>query len=682
MSGVLFIVTAKYTEYPKGAACMSWLLSFIIFSLFYTSLGSFADFSYGNLSIGNSPQLAILTPQSVLQGDETERFEKTYPLSSNGRVSVSNVNGSIEVEGWDRNEVKLEVVKITDSKERLSQVEVKIEDKPDFFKVETNYGVWRNGSRNWNCSGSCRLEIKYKLMVPRNAVLNGIETVNGSVTISNTTNVTKASAVNGTVKASGLRGTADIDTVNGVSEISFDKLDSNSQINLSTVNGRVNLVIPSDADATIKADTVNGNISNEFNLPVRKGKYVGRNLFGKIGEGTSKINLDSVNGGLSIRRLQDGKNVKPVVNLLSKEDDSASNVTNREIDRSVREANRIAAEETRKAAQITREQMAISRREMAKSQQETAKAMKEASKEMAKSNQAFVISQRELAKINEEVMKATQIGLNAAFGFSNSGNFRVEEKSETFQVKGTPKLTVNAKDCAVSVRGWDRNEIKYRLVKHVQVPGHPGMGISVNHSSSNTSDSEVTINAAYEKIASSKSTVNGGVSVGVPQVFIPGDSVRLEVYVPKKSNLRILTDKEIRIDGVSGNIDLTGNEGAINVRDSQGQLKISSAISTVRVIGFTGDIDSKTIDGTSFFEGTFNKFRARSEAGVIVLTLPDNANANLDATSTISLEGFSYAMNSGDSNRIKLGSGGNTYYLNAEEGQIFVRSDKLLVAGN
>lgn len=665
---------------------MSWLLSFIIFSLVYTSLGSFAGFSYGNLSIGNSPQLAILTPQSVLQGDETERFEKTYPLSSNGRVSVSNVNGSIEVEGWDRNEVKLEVVKIADSKERLSQVEVKIEDKPDYFKVETNYGVWRNGSRNWNCSGSCRLEIKYKLMVPRNAVLNGIETVNGSVTISNTTNVTKASAVNGTVKASGLRGTADIDTVNGVSEISFEKLDSNSQINLSTVNGRVNLVIPSDADATIKADTVNGNISNDFNLPIRKGKYVGRNLFGKIGEGSSKINLDSVNGGLSIKRLQDGKNVKPVVNLLSKEDDSVSNNTNREIDRSVREATRIANEEARKATRIaaeeTRKAAQITRQEMAKSQQETAKAMSEASKEMARSNQAMVMSQRELAKINEEVMKATQIGLNAAFGFSNSGRFRVEEKTETIQVKGTPKLTVNAKDCAVSVRGWDRNEIKYRLVKHVQVSGNTGVGISVNHTSSNTSDSEVTINAAYEKIASGKSTVNGNVSVEVPQIFIPGDTVRLEVYVPKKSNLRILTDKEIRIDGVSGNIDLTGNEGAINVRDSQGQLKISSVISTVRIIGFTGDLDSKTIDGTSFFEGNFNKFRARSEAGVIVLTLPDNANANLDATSTISLEGFSYAMNTGDSNRIKLGSGGNTYYLNAEEGQIFVRSDKLLVAGN
>jgi len=35
---------------------------------------------------------------------------------------------------------------------------------------------------------------------------------------------------------------------------------------LSTVNGRVNLAIPSDANATINADTLNGNITNDLGL--------------------------------------------------------------------------------------------------------------------------------------------------------------------------------------------------------------------------------------------------------------------------------------------------------------------------------------------------------------------------------------------------------------------------------
>ena len=78
-------------------------------------------------------------PQKVIRLDETERFEQTYPLNANGRVSVSNVNGSITIETWERNEVKLEAVKTADSKERLAEVEIKIDAKADSFSVETDY---------------------------------------------------------------------------------------------------------------------------------------------------------------------------------------------------------------------------------------------------------------------------------------------------------------------------------------------------------------------------------------------------------------------------------------------------------------------------------------------------------------------------------------------------------------
>ena len=140
---------------------------------------------------------------------ETEHFDQTYPLSANGRVSLSNVNGSITVEAWDRNEVRVEYTKIADSKERLSDVEVRIDQKPDSIAIETNYDNWKKDKdHGWKFSG--KLEVEFHLMVPRTAMLNEIETVNGSVTASNFTNFTKISAVNGTVKASNIRGTARI----------------------------------------------------------------------------------------------------------------------------------------------------------------------------------------------------------------------------------------------------------------------------------------------------------------------------------------------------------------------------------------------------------------------------------------------------------------------------------------
>ncbi len=184
------------------------------------------------------------------------------------------------------------------------------------FTVETDYDNWNRrgsgGTRNYG-----KLQVEYHLTVPRNAVLNEIAAVNGSISVTGATNVTKASAVNGEVRATNLRGTANLSTVNGKVVADFDQLQAGGKISLETVNGTVDLMIPSDANATIKADTVNGKISNDFGLPIRKGEYVGSNLYGKLGSGDARIHLNSVNGALSVRRKNDGKNLVPAVNLLN-----------------------------------------------------------------------------------------------------------------------------------------------------------------------------------------------------------------------------------------------------------------------------------------------------------------------------------------------------------------------------
>ena len=200
--------------------------------------------------------------------------------------------------------------------------------------------------------------MQFRLSVPRTAVLNEVETVNGSVTVSNFTNFTKISAVNGDVTATNLRGAAELSTVNGQVSADFDQLAPASRINLSTVNGRVNLIIPSDANATVKADSLNGEIKNDFGLPVRKGKYVGRDLHGRLGGGQIPIRLNSVNGPLTIGRRSDGKALSPATNLLQQkkdddedwDDDSESmspvdkDKVNRDIERAVRDSQRQTAD--------------------------------------------------------------------------------------------------------------------------------------------------------------------------------------------------------------------------------------------------------------------------------------------------------------------------------------------------
>ena len=81
---------------------MSWLYTIVFTGLMLSSQGS--SFFTADHSIQNSPVVVV----ESRKGDETEKFEQTYPLTPNGRVSVSNVNGSITVKAWDRSEVKLE----------------------------------------------------------------------------------------------------------------------------------------------------------------------------------------------------------------------------------------------------------------------------------------------------------------------------------------------------------------------------------------------------------------------------------------------------------------------------------------------------------------------------------------------------------------------------------------------
>lgn len=600
---------------------------------------------------------------TVVKLDETERFEQTYPLNANGRVSVSNVNGSIAIDTWDRNEVKFTAVKTADTKERLAEVEIRIDSKPDYFSVETDYGDWkRNGNKTWK--NNSRLEIEYTLTVPRNASLNEIETVNGSVKIMNAGSVVKASAVNGEVRATNLRGATSLSSVNGAVEADFDQLATGSRINLDTVNGTVNLTIPSDANATLRADSVNGTIANDFGLPVRKGKYVGRDLYGKVGTGEVQIRLNSVNGGLSIKRKNDGKNTNPATNLLpqkseddedwddddddSDDDSDSSRATRAKLNKDVAKAAKEAEKEMKKIEP-----------QIAKATADAVKLSSESIKEVAKAMESDEFKQqiKDAVKAQETLVRMSEVGW---FG----GAPVIEKKNGSFAVKGTPRVTVDAMNCEVTVRGWDKNEVKYSVTKISRVRSKETLDIKTLNT-----DSDVNIKVANPDTAASKEFYNKDLS-----------RIVVEVYVPKKSNLKIVSNREIRLEGVSGELDVKGSEGAINVRDSDGKLRVSSNCAKIRVIGFRGEVDATTNTGSVSLEGDFAKISGTTAQGNFILTLPENANADIEANiEAISVENLPEPAELGEG-RWRFGKGGAKYNFNVTDGQVLVRSVNVLKA--
>ncbi len=630
---------------------MNWLYTIIFTSLLFTSQGSSTPALVP--SVQNAPANV-----ENLTLDETEKFDQTYPLSANGKVSVSNINGSITLEAWDRNEVKLEYTKTADTKERLADVEIQIESKPDSFSVETNLDNLKNRSNGrWHNGG--KMEVTYHLMVPRGAILSEIEAVNGSVTVSNFANFTKVSAVNGTVIASNLRGTANLSTVNGEVSADFDQLETGSKVVLNTVNGRVKLLIPSDSNATLKMDSLNGSITNEFGLPVRKGKYVGRDLYGRIGSGETQIKLSSVNGGLSVGRKNDGKNPNPATNLLpqkkdddeswDKDDNDESSVMSAKVNKEIAKATKAAEKQIKmvqpEIATITAESV----ERAAEAIERTSEIMR--SDAVRQKIKDAVTLQKDAVMLQKEVLAKV---MDAAFIPSVP---HVEKKSESYPVKGIPKVTLDAKGCSVTVRGWEKSEVQYRVTQF-----------------SNAGDrSPVTINQDHSDSAVNVTVINP--SAGKKPFDNAQNHVHIEIFVPRKSNLKIKADGEIRIDGISGNVDLSGGDESINVRDVDGTLQVSNTDGRIRVIGFHGEIDAQTSGGSISLEGEFQKLHALANIGAITLTLPDDTQVDIETTSSaVRSDGLALSRIGGDDKRAKyrIGKGGSPFRIETD-GEVNIR---------
>ncbi len=630
---------------------MSWLYSIVFAGLVLSSEDT----------IKQSCPLPADAPAAVVtrQGDETEKFEQSYPLTANGRVNVSNVNGSIVVEAWERNEVRLEATKIADTKEALADVQIKVDSRADYLSVEADYDTWRRdrGEKNWKNHG--KLEVQFRLSVPRGAVLDGIETVNGSVTVSNFVNITKASAVNGNVNATNLRGTASLETVNGEVVADFDRLETGSKISLETVNGRVNLVLPSDANATLKADSLNGPIKNDFGLPVRKGKYVGYDMYGRVGSGDVQIKLESVNGSLTVSRKNDGKTVNPSVNLLpqkAKDDDEDwDNETsmNRPSDKVNDKLNKEIAKSIKDSARAAAEGMKVA-------QQELVRIAPEIEKIKVETDKAVQIDQEKLQREIQDQMRKQRIDLSRMrtnISWPGRGQF-IEKKSNSFPVKATPKVIVEAKGGSVRVKGWDRSEVKYVLT---EMDGRRGRApVSVAETAS---ENAVTLRLVNNAAAARDIYFNGNT-----------DSVRVEVFVPRKSDLKVVSNGEIRLDGVSGNIDVSGVDESIDVRNVQGKLKVDAADAQVRIIGFEGELDSKTVGGDVYLEGNFSRIAANSEEGSYVLTVPEKYNADVVANiEAITVENL-HAPEVVKEGQWRFGSGGPKFTFNISDGDITFRN--------
>jgi len=241
---------------------------------------------------------SVLLVSGNLIADVTEEETFTFKLDDGGRFGISNVNGSITVTGGSGDSVEVLAIKKADNQKELDEIEIVISERSSEITIETELGE----SDGWWSHGGSGGQVTYEITVPSGITLDSVETVNGNVDISGVTGKVVAESVNGDLDISNLAGDVRLSTVNGGIEADFDKLEGDQSVKAETVNGRVTLVLPDDADCEISADTLNGGINaKDFGLDADKG-FVGSDLNGKIGSGSARVNIDTVNGGIKIKK--------------------------------------------------------------------------------------------------------------------------------------------------------------------------------------------------------------------------------------------------------------------------------------------------------------------------------------------------------------------------------------------
>src|SRR6185369_1037306 len=179
-----------------------------------------------------------------------EEFHQTYPLSPTGRIGLENINGGVQIKVWDRAAVQVDAIKKAYRKERLDEAKIEVNATEENIRIKTEYPFENQTFRSDNRRYDNPASVDYTLTVPRKAVLETIELINGSLDIDGVEGNVKATSINGEVTARGLLNEVRLSTINGSLTATFTHLDETKPISLGSVNGSVTLVIPSNANAS------------------------------------------------------------------------------------------------------------------------------------------------------------------------------------------------------------------------------------------------------------------------------------------------------------------------------------------------------------------------------------------------------------------------------------------------
>ncbi|UCG27940.1 MAG: DUF4097 family beta strand repeat protein [Bacteroidales bacterium] len=257
---------------------------------------------------------------------ETLVFDGT---SDQNILLIRNIHGSIDITGYQGNQVSLEIEKVIeaenqqDLEEGIRDISLGIINTGDSIILYTDspYATLnrKNGkiSYQWNYDNNgidYHFVFDYTVKVPYGTMLN-VSTVNeGDVTILDTKANVRAGNVNGSVYLEKILAVTSASTVNGdvECEIMQKPVDDCS---FHTINGDIKITLPADLSADISYQTMHGDFYTDFDFDLLPGQVettkeksgsgttykIEKNPTFRVGEGDIKMLFKTINGNMILK---------------------------------------------------------------------------------------------------------------------------------------------------------------------------------------------------------------------------------------------------------------------------------------------------------------------------------------------------------------------------------------------
>ena len=254
------------------------------YSIFFVFLASFTLSSCSSDSDGDGDVSVV----SNTNFEAVESFNFVVPVVNHTLFTLIGVNGEININGnAGANSVTITGIKrvlsesVEDAQAHLQDLNVNVQDFPNEIRVETIQPA-NTGGRSYI--------VNYTVTLPK-FLKNNVNNLNGIVTLDSIDNDVTVLNMNGTATLTNITGSASANILNGQIQGTVT-LPLNGVIDMTTLNGDIDLEIPVNTSAILSANVTVGTITTQ-NLVLQNVVSTPTFLRGTLGNGQGTIELEA-----------------------------------------------------------------------------------------------------------------------------------------------------------------------------------------------------------------------------------------------------------------------------------------------------------------------------------------------------------------------------------------------------